>query len=248
MAGQTNKNSKSSFLLKDLGPYLIPNAAARAYIYNAAGVDKMTNRDFRPDEIEQMREAWRNSQQGRQNKPIAVTPDNYSGYDVATTAGSIMKPIYNTIAAPMRMTVGSTYVSPEGDLLHIKDGNYYYGDVYDFSPNVQGNKAYSKGYQVLQDVGTKVRGNKAPMSIELNLKEKGTPTGGAAPVQPEITADKLQKAWNKRVQNPDLKNNGRRLRDINFDKLYNSQIRDPINQVQVEDMVRSGMFGDYSKW
>lgn len=248
MAGQTNKNSKSNFLLRDVGPYLIPNAAARAYIYNAAGVDKMTNQDFRPDEIGQMREAWRNAQQGRQNKPIAVTPDNYSGYNVATTAGSIAKPIYNTIVAPMRMTVGSTYVSPEGDLLHVKDGNYYYGDIYDFSPNVQGNKAYSQTYQTLQNIGTKVRGNKAPMAIELNLKNKGVPTGGAAPIENSVTTDMLQKAWNKRVANKDLKNYGRRLRDINFDKLYNSQIRDPINQAQVEDMVRSGMFGDYTKW
>jgi hypothetical protein len=229
-------------------PYLIPNAAARAYIYNAAGVDKMTNRDFRPDEIAQMNEAWRNSQQGRQNAPIAVTPDNYSGYNVATTAGSIAKPIYNMVVNPMRMTVGSAYVSPEGNLLHVKDGNYYYGDVYDFSPRVQGNKEYAKTYQTLQNIGTKVRGNKAPMMIELNLKNKGMPTGGAAPIENGVTTDMLQKAWNKRVTNKDLKNYGRRLRDINLEKIYTGQIRDPINQAQVENMVRSGMFGDYTKW
>ena len=165
-----NNNLKNK--LRDLGPYAIPNAAARAYVYNALGVPQMTNRDFRPDEIAQAKEAWRNAQAeqgGRQVKPIAVTPDNYKG-KVAETTG-IVKPLKNAIQNPMRMTLGSMYVSPEGRVLNTKGGNYYYGDVYDFSPNVQTDPDFAKYYQALQDFGTRVRNNVPPMLIDLNLKD-----------------------------------------------------------------------------
>lgn len=155
--------------LRELGKIVIPNSAARAYIYNLAGVDRMTNADFREDEIQQAREAWHNAQVGRQTKPIAVLPHNYKG-DVADTSGWF-NPLKNAIINPMRMTVGSMWVAPNGKVLHSLNDNFYSGDVYDFNKKVQDNKDYSKYYQELQKAGTNLRTGKQPMIIDLNLKD-----------------------------------------------------------------------------
>lgn len=231
-----------------LGKVLFPNPAVRAYAYNAMGVPKMTNQDFTQAELKQAQDAYHNAQQGRQKDTIAVYPRNYQGNNIVTTSGFILKPIYNTVVNPMRMTTGSMWVTPEGEVVHKINGEFQKGDIYDFSERVQDSKKHSGAYKKLEDFGNKVRGDKPPMTIELNLKNQGVPTGGAAPIEQGVTVDRLMKAWNKRVQNPNLKNNGRRLIDINNAKLLDATTRDPISQSQVEAMVKSGMFGDYTKW
>lgn len=157
--------------LRKLSAYAIPNAAVRAFMYNAAGIDQMDNRSFRPDEINQLKEAQANAIGSRglsQNRFTQVYPSDYNG-KVADTVG-LKNPVRNLLVNPMRMTVGSAWISPKGDLVNIKNGEAYKGDVYDFNPKVQNNPEYAKYYQYLQDFSTKVRGDKPPMTINLNVR------------------------------------------------------------------------------
>ena len=102
------------------------------------------------------------------NRFTQILPTDYRG-NVGDTTGKL-NPIKNLITQPMRMTIGSAWVAPSGDLVTIKNGEAYKGDVYDFHPNVQGNNDYAKYYQYLQNFATKVRGDRDPMTINLNLK------------------------------------------------------------------------------
>lgn len=150
---------------------LAVNPAARAYMYNAAGVEKMTNKDFYPWEIADAKQALVNrlgERGGRFDTPIDVQPHNYEG-DVNSTSG--FGYIKNYFLNPMRMTTGSMWVAPNGQLLHQLNNNFYYGDPYDFSPSVQSDKDYRTEYKLLQKFGTAIRGNRNPMMIDINIKD-----------------------------------------------------------------------------
>ena len=144
------------------------NPAARAYIANLLGVSRMDNDAFYPNELDAAKTAWKNTGI-KPDKVVGVEPMHYEG-NAEETIGW-WNPVRNAITNPMRMTTGSMYVSPEGDLLHKINNNYYYGDPYDFAKQVQGNSNFSPVYQFMQKLGTQaneLRGGN-PMMINLNL-------------------------------------------------------------------------------
>lgn len=147
------------------------NPAARAYMYNAAGVERMTNKDFLPWEIASAKQALANrlsERGGRFDAPVDIQAHNY-GANVANTGGFGYAKDY--LLNPMRMTTGNMWVAPNGQVLHPKDNNFYFGDLYDFNPKVQTDNNYRPEYQLLQKFGTIVRGDKEPMMIDINLKD-----------------------------------------------------------------------------
>lgn len=147
------------------------NPAARAYTANLLGVSKMDNDGFYKNEIDAVRNAWKNTGM-KTNEIVDVLPMHYDG-DVDYTTGW-WNPIKNTVVNPMRMVTGSVHVSPDGDLLHRQNSNYYYGDPYDFNPKVQEYSAFNPVYQLMQKLGTNannLRGGK-PMMINLNIGER----------------------------------------------------------------------------
>lgn len=75
---------------------------------------------------------------------------------------------------------------------------------------------------------------------------EGQPTGYAAPVSEGITADRLNKAWNKTVKDPNLQTKGLTLRNINTRRA--NDMGSNIDPELIGRMVESGMFGDYTKW
>ena len=162
---------KYSVLSNPIANAVSINPAARAYMYNAAGVERMTNKDFYPWEINAAKQALNNrlgERGGRFDSPIDVHPNNYEG-NVANTTGSGY--IKNFFLNPMRMTTGSMWVAPNGQLLHQLNNNFYYGDPCDFAPQVQSGNNYRPEYKLLQKFGTSIRSNKEPMIIDINLKD-----------------------------------------------------------------------------
>jgi hypothetical protein len=167
----SDRLKKNVILSNPVTGMLSLNPAARAYMYNAAGVERMTNKDFLPWEIASAKQALANrlgERGGRFDAPVDVMPHNY-GANVADTAGTGY--IKNFFLNPMRMTTGSMWVAPNGQVLHPRDNNFYTGDPYDFAPQVQADNNYRPEYQLLQKFGTIIRGDREPMMIDINLKD-----------------------------------------------------------------------------
>lgn len=151
-------------------PILTKNAAARAYLYNQAGVLRMDESDFTENELKSLYDAKerakRHFTQRLSDSAMNVTPDDYKP-TTALTSG-LVKPFYNAVVDPMRMTMGSFWVAPDGQVVHQLNGQFYKGDVYDFNPKVQTDTSYSKVYKNLQ--GNTGRNINQPMIIDLQLK------------------------------------------------------------------------------